>query len=207
MTTILAIDTASNEIALAVAVDGVITSSATIDGGHDHSRLLLPAIDAILHRDRHALTGIAVVRGPGSYAGLRVGVATAQGLALAAGIPLRGISTLEAVAAAAGLPSFIAIHPAGRGEFAAQEFADGEPAGPIRAVQPEALRRVALAGEGAGALGGLEIGPETRVRAALGALLPAFETASAEAVDAIYLREPNITVPRTSREALKSPAN
>lgn len=196
MTTILAIDTASPEIALAMAVDGVITASTTLAGGHDHSRLLLPAIEAILQGDRHGLTGIAVVRGPGSYAGLRVGVATAQGLALAAGIPLRGISTLEAVAAAAGLPAVTAIHPAGRGEFAAQEFADGRATSPIRAVQPEALRGATLAGEGAGALGGLEIGPEARVRAALTALLPAFETASAEAVDAIYLREPNITVPR-----------
>lgn len=197
MSTILAIDTASNEIALAVAVDGAVVSSMTVDGAQDHSRLLLPSIEAILGSRRSDLAGIAVVRGPGSYAGLRVGIATAQGLALAAGIPVRGISTLEAVAAAGNLPPFTAIHPAGRGEFAAQDFVDGSAAGAIRAVRPEALAGQALAGEGAGALGGMEVGPEARVRTALTALLPAFEAAAAhESIDALYLREPNITVPR-----------
>ena len=204
MTTILAIDTASDEIALAVAIDNAIMASSTVDGGHDHSRLLIPAIDAILDGNRSGLAGVAVVRGPGSYAGLRVGIATGQGLALAAGVPLRGISTLEAIAAAAGLPFVTSIHPAGRGEFAAQDFAGTAAKGPIRAVPPEALGGLNLAGEGAGALGGLEVSPESRVRAALLALLPDFAMASPGMVDALYLREPNITV---SRRPLNAAAN
>lgn len=197
MSTILAIDTASNEIALAVAVDGVIVASSTVPGGQDHSRLLLKSIDVILGERRGDLSGVAVVRGPGSYAGLRVGIATAQGFALAAAVPVRGISTMEAVAAAANLPSVTVIHPAGRGEFAAQDFSGTTAAGPIRVAQPESLAGIVLAGEGAGALGGAEIGPERRVRAALESLLPAFDSAAeAIGVDAVYLREPNITVPR-----------
>lgn len=204
MSTILAIDTASSEIALAVAVDGAIVATTTVEGGQDHSRLLLPAIDAILGARRADLAGIAVVRGPGSYAGLRVGVATAHGLALAMGLPVRGISTLAAVARAAGLPEVTAVHPAGRGEFAAQLFVEGEASGPIRAVQPDALQGLTTAGEGASQFGGTEVSAETRIQAALLALLPSFTEAENEPVDALYLREPNITVPRRPLNAAAS---
>lgn len=197
MSTILAIDTASNDIALAVAVDGVIVASIATGGGHEHSRMLLSMVDEILGERRTSLSGVAVVRGPGSYAGLRVGIATAQGLALAAGVPVRGISTMEAAAAASKLPQVTMVHPAGRGEFAAQEFADGKPAGSLRACRAEDLEGLTLAGEGARTLGGMEVAPEARVRAALEVLLPEFESdATTTGVEALYLREPNITVPR-----------
>jgi tRNA threonylcarbamoyladenosine biosynthesis protein TsaB len=194
---VLAIDTASTDFALALALDGEVAASLTRDGAQDHSRLLLAAIDELLGARRANLAAVIAVRGPGSYAGLRVGLATAQGLALAAGVPIRGIGTMEAVAAASGLRDFTAIHPAGRGEFAVQDFRDGQPAAPLRVAAGEELRGSPnLAGEGAGALGGLEITPEARCRAALQVLLPTLATASDEGVEAIYLREPNITTPR-----------
>ena len=197
MSLVLAIDTASTDFALALALDGEVVASLTRDGAQDHSRLLLTAIDELLGTRRRDLSAVVAVRGPGSYAGLRVGLATAQGLALAAGVPIRGIGTMEAVAVASGLRDFTAIHPAGRGEFAAQDFRYGQPVAPLRVAAAEELRSSSnLAGEGAGALGGLEITPEARCRAALRALLPALTTASDEGVEAIYLREPNITTPR-----------
>jgi tRNA threonylcarbamoyladenosine biosynthesis protein TsaB len=67
-----------------------------------------------------AATGIIVARGPGSYNGLRVGVATAKSLAFSLGIPLVGVSTLEAEAyqhAGTGLP-ICPIYDARRGEIA-----------------------------------------------------------------------------------------
>ncbi|WBL35272.1 hypothetical protein O0235_10805 [Tepidiforma flava] len=67
-------------------------------------------IEALLGGERPA--GIIVVTGPGSYAGLRVGIATAQGLSLATGAPLYGVRTFEAVALAAGAAAVTAIHPA-----------------------------------------------------------------------------------------------
>ncbi len=199
MNTVLAIDTASTEFALALAVDGAIVSSLARDGAQDHSRLLLSAIDELLGERRAGLTGVLVTRGPGSYAGLRVGIATAQGLAFARGVPLRGIATMEAVAAAAGLSDFTAIHPAGRGEFAAQDFRARAPAGALRSATATELRGLKLAGDGAGALGGLEIGPEARCRAGLSHALPSFADLGDGEVEALYLREPSISLPRTAR--------
>ncbi len=197
MSTILGIDTASAEIALALAVDGEVIASSVIGGGHDHSKLLLPAIDALLGERRASLSAIAVVRGPGNYAGLRVGVATAKGLAISGGIPIRGLSTMEAVALAANAPSLTVIHPAGRTEFATQEFEGGAAISTLRAVPSAELAGPSLFGQGAAAFGGNEVSPEQRVRAALLALIPQFESRDESVpVDALYLREPNITVPR-----------
>lgn len=205
MTTILCIDTASPAIALAVAVDGSILTSLAEDARQDHSKVLLTLIERVLGARQPDLAGIAVVKGPGNYAGLRVGIATAQGLAIARGVPLRAMGTLEAVALASGRDEVTAIHPAGRGEFAAQRFGGGHAAGPLSAAKAESLASLVLAGEGAGALGGIEVGPEERCRTALRALLPLFGAREGESVDAVYLREPNITLPRQPDPVLRLP--
>jgi len=194
VTVTLAIDTASSDIALAFAVDGEVAGSLALDGSQDHSKLLLRAIDELLGPLRERLSSILVTRGPGSYAGLRVGIATAQGIGLAMGIPVRGIGTMQAVAAASGFEHVTVIHPAGRGEFAAQEFAGGEPAGGLRSARAEDLRGLTLAGEGARALGGREVSPEERCRRGLAWMLPRLSEHTD--VEAIYLREPHITTPR-----------
>jgi tRNA threonylcarbamoyl adenosine modification protein YeaZ len=202
VSTVLAIDTASADFALALARDGAVIQSLAVPVGQDHSRLLLKTIDDLISGARAALTGLVVVRGPGSYAGIRVGIATAQGLALALGIPVRGVSTLEAVAHASGMGTLLAIHPAGRGEFATQHFRAGVAEGAITAAVADDLAGQPLAGEGAGPVGGHEVGPEARCRAALDlglALLAAGDTGND--VDALYLREPNISLPRTARVA------
>jgi len=204
---ILGIDTASPRFALAVAIDGRVGRSLERDAAQNHSRLLLEAIDELTGGRKGDLDGVAVVQGPGSYAGLRVGIATAQGLGLSLGIPVRGISTLCAAALASGLETVTAIHPAGRGEYGAQDFRGGEAAGILRSATASELEGLPLAGEGAAALGGQEISPEERCRVALEALLPEFDGAPAgEAiVDAVYLREPNITLPRRPRPAASRP--
>ncbi len=191
--TILCIDTASPAFALALAMDGRVEASFQRDSNQDHSRLLLAAIDEISGGDR-ALDGIVVVRGPGSYAGLRVGIATAEGLALARRVPLTGIGTLEAVAKATGRHEGIAIHPAGRGEWAVQPFMEGVLTGTMAAVSEDDVSG-AVFGEGAAALGGVDITPEARCRAALELGLELLADGAHGGVDAIYLREPHITRP------------
>jgi len=193
---ILAIDTSSPEFALAIATGGVVTRSAACDSLQSHSSLLLKAIDVILESDRGQLTGLVVARGPGSYAGLRVGIATAEGLALALGLPIHGISTLEAAAAAADLRNGIAIHPAGRGQFGCQAFREGVHEGPLYIATADELSGKTLVGEGAGALGGTEVGPVERCRTALLLAQPLFDSGETGSIEAVYLREPNITVPR-----------
>ncbi len=197
MTIVLAIDTASPRFAVAAGRIGAPDTVIEREASHDHSRLLLPAIAEVLGGERRELEAVVVITGPGSYAGVRVGVATAQGLAEALEAPVFGVGTLEA--AAATLPpqmSATVIHPAGRGEFAAQEWMDGRPSSEIRVVPPAALSG-SLAGEGAGALGGREVGPGERVAAALRLFRDAtMRDAREPGADVTYLREPNITVSR-----------
>src|SRR5690606_25345041 len=136
---------------------------------------------------------IVVTRGPGSYAGLRVGSATAQGLGLALNVPVTGMSTLELVAAASGRDNVTAIHPAGRGDYALQTFENGVPTGEIAVAPGQDIAAVAgiVAGEDAGSFGGIEVGAAERAAAALRT-----RPESAQSAEPIYLREPHITRPR-----------
>ena len=97
---ILAID-ASTEICAVALGDGVAWDERTQVAGHRHSELLLPMIGALLADHRIALAdvdGIAFGAGPGAFTGLRIACGVAQGLALGAGLPVVGVSTLEALA-------------------------------------------------------------------------------------------------------------
>lgn len=93
---------------------------------------LLAAIDGVLTAGgvtKDDLTAITVDIGPGGYSGLRTGVATAQGLALALDIPLAGVGRLEAQAyphLAGGRP-VVAVHDPGRGQIAWAAYAQGRP--------------------------------------------------------------------------------
>lgn len=197
MSVILAIDTASSAFALAVRGEDGGVRTLVRECGRDHSQLLLPAIAEILGDDSRGLAGVVVVRGPGAYAGIRVGLATASALALGRAVPLAGVTTFEAVARVAGEGDWLGIHPAGRMTFATQRIAAGTPVGELGSATLDDLRSCGsrLAGEGAGGLAGLEIGPEARVLAALD--LGAAGLGERDSTpEAVYLRAPNITTPR-----------
>jgi tRNA threonylcarbamoyl adenosine modification protein YeaZ len=198
VSTILCIDTASETFALAVDRDGVMSSHAA-EAQQDHSRLLLPAIKDLLGGGKP--DAILVIIGPGAYAGVRVGIATAEGLSIAYDVPLYGIGTLEAAAAATSGEVTI-IHPAGRGEFAVQDFKDGTSTGAIRLAGGGKLAYGAIAGQGAEAFGGTEVSPVRRCEAALAARAAQIRAGSMETgAVAFYLREPNITISRRVRTA------
>lgn len=102
---ILALDTATGCCTLALTVGsvlkGAVLASLSLNGSMTHSRRLIAAIDWLLSEaevDWPMIDGIAVGLGPGSFTGLRIGMATAKGLAATAGIPLLGITTLDALA-------------------------------------------------------------------------------------------------------------
>ena len=199
MSTILCIDTASDTFALAVDRDGALDATAA-EAGHDHSRLLLPAVRDLMKGERP--DAIVVIIGPGAYAGVRVGIATAEGLAVALGCPLYGIGTLEAAACAYGPGEVSIIHPAGRGEFALQPFRNRQPAATPRVAKPSELAGLTLAGEGAGEFGGREIGPRERCEAALRDRAPKIRAGQLQSgAEAFYLREPNITLSRRAQAA------
>ena len=97
----LAIDTATKTMSVALLSCGEIVAETFFNVNVNHSFLLLPVIDDIFLRGQVKLTEIdvfACTTGPGSFTGLRIGVGTVKGFALATGRPVAGISTLEALA-------------------------------------------------------------------------------------------------------------
>lgn len=118
----IAIDTSTDIASLALTQDGEILAEMTWRCRMNHSVQLLPNLEHLLKQtslNLEAAECIIVARGPGSYNGLRVGIATAKGLALSLNIPIIGISTLEAAAyahAGTGLP-IRPIFNAGRDEI------------------------------------------------------------------------------------------
>ena len=101
---ILAIDTATTRIVLATgSPEGVVDGTSTMEAGYRHGETLLAMTGAFLGEQnirRSRLTAIVVGTGPGGFTGLRVGIATAKGLAHGLGLPIVGISTAEALLAA-----------------------------------------------------------------------------------------------------------
>jgi tRNA threonylcarbamoyl adenosine modification protein YeaZ len=143
----LAIDTASDIAGVALFEEGEMLAETTWRTRQSHSRQLLPAVDWLLGhigRSKQDVTSIAVCLGPGSYAGMRVGISTAKALAYALEVPLVGIGRLAADAlplAEATLSRVIAVQAAGRAElaYAAYRIADGR-SSPSPQPSPWAVR-------------------------------------------------------------------
>lgn len=98
---ILAIDTATTSCSVAAIDDGLLCAELTMDKKQTHSKHLMPTIDSVLGAAGfHVgdLDGFAVTIGPGSFTGLRIGIATIKGMAFAVNKPVVGISSLEALA-------------------------------------------------------------------------------------------------------------
>jgi len=126
----LALDTSTDVSGLALSRDGEVLAEMDWLAGQDHSRQLFPALEALLERGGVGLEevrAIFVALGPGSFNGLRVGLAAAKGLALALGAPLVGVSTMEVEAfpfRSASLP-LCPVHGAGREDLAVALFREG----------------------------------------------------------------------------------
>jgi tRNA threonylcarbamoyl adenosine modification protein YeaZ len=114
---ILAIDTATTQVVIATgSPDGVVDGVSTWAAGYRHGETLLPSIGRFLGEQnirRSRLVGVVVGTGPGAFTGLRVGIATAKGLAHGLGIPLAGVSTAEALIAASEVAGAVLLLPAG----------------------------------------------------------------------------------------------
>jgi tRNA threonylcarbamoyl adenosine modification protein YeaZ len=106
---LLAIDTSGTNALVALgATDGAVLAERRWVAGYRHGEELLPQIDGMLAAAGVALaglSGIVVGTGPGAFTGLRVGLATAKGLAHGLGIPIAGVATSEALLEAASLAS------------------------------------------------------------------------------------------------------
>lgn len=107
---VLAMDTATDYCSIALGLGGQPLASTVFEAGRMHLEMLLPETHSLLERhSRRAseIRAIAVGTGPGTFTGLRVGVATARAMAQALGVPLFGSGSLPALAMgiAASLPT------------------------------------------------------------------------------------------------------
>jgi tRNA threonylcarbamoyladenosine biosynthesis protein TsaB len=215
---VLAIDSATDACSVALWRDGEVAARRFEPRRHGQAEILMPMVREVMReasQDFAALTLIATTVGPGGFTGLRVGLAAARALALAAGKPVLGFTTLEAVAAAqppGGVPLLVAIDSR-RNDVYVQLFAPGmmpigAPVaalpGDIAAMLPD--EPVAIAGNAADAV--LNALPRHALRPAGGPALPdaaviarlAAERAESASPDApppspLYLRPPDAKLP------------
>jgi tRNA threonylcarbamoyladenosine biosynthesis protein TsaB len=147
---VLAFDTALTACSAALLEDGGVRAARREDPGRGHGERLVPMIEALLDEAEWSyqdLDLLCVTRGPGSFTGLRIGLATARGLALALALPVLGVTTLEALAAGVAAEpgqSVLALIDARRGQLYAQAFdARGEALALPVALAPEAVASLA----------------------------------------------------------------
>lgn len=157
---LLALDTSTLTASIAVTVDGRLAAEADARVT-THSEQLLALVDAALGRAGiapAALSAVACGAGPGSFTGLRIGLATAKGLCFALGRPLVAVSSLAALAlegeaeAASGGALILALLDARKAEVYAGLYRPG-PGGPTPAaaevvIAPERLAEWVAAGAG-----------------------------------------------------------
>lgn len=124
---ILSVDTSMPILSVALTRGKLLIGGLTLLGRESRNEKLLPSIEWLLSEgdiSRAELGLLVVTRGPGSFTGVRVGLATVQGLSFALGIPICAMSTHEAFAESMrGNASSALIHgDAGRGELYASAF-------------------------------------------------------------------------------------
>jgi tRNA threonylcarbamoyladenosine biosynthesis protein TsaB len=100
-----AIETSTEWCSVAVWTDGEIAALEQ-KAGHRHSELALPMLQRLLKNS--SIEAVAFGAGPGAFTGLRIACGLAQGLAFGRGLPVIGVSTLEALAQEAGAPRVVA---------------------------------------------------------------------------------------------------
>ncbi len=211
---VLALDTALAACSVAVIDGGRVLAMRQVVMGRGQAEALMPMVRDCMREAGLAFAAIdllAVTVGPGTFTGLRTGIAAARGLALATGRPLVGVTTLEVLAAtafAAGQGGPVAaVIDAHRGEVYLQRFdAPDRPAAPPAAVPlaaaPDLVRGAALIGSGAvlmaAALGGAAIRldlPPDPDPVQLASLARARAGWPPRPAEPLYLREPDAKLP------------
>ncbi len=150
---VLALDTAlaSCSVALFDAAHDKVIASESVMLGRGHAEALLPMLERVIAKldgGWAKVSRIGVTTGPGSFTGLRVGIAAARAAALAIGCPVVGISTLAALAApliavSEGVPVAVAIDARHDNLYFQMFSPEGQPLGePVASSLDETVRRI-----------------------------------------------------------------
>lgn len=219
---VLALDTTTAAASCALARDGRVLLEQVNDAPGAHAERLPGDLMALLDRAGVALSAIdafAVATGPGSFTGLRIGIATMQGLAFAEGKPLVGVSGFAALAHLAGPSRVAAWVDAWRGDVFAALYEDGREVQPPVVARPEVLieslrgRPTLFVGDGAHAHRGTirqMMGDEGRIAdpaapplagtiAVLAGATPMTDAHAPHAIRPLYVRRTDAELAREAR--------
>ncbi|WP_299193331.1 tRNA (adenosine(37)-N6)-threonylcarbamoyltransferase complex dimerization subunit type 1 TsaB [uncultured Erythrobacter sp.] len=139
---ILAIETASEACSVALFEDAGLIAHDHRVLGRGHAETLVPMIAAL--PDKGRADRILVSLGPGSFTGVRIGIATARALGVAWGAKVLGYPTLALVAAQSDASQVTVCMNGGHGEWFVQNFAGGAAQDAVRSLAPEAARDACL---------------------------------------------------------------
>ena len=130
---LLVIDSATAACSVALlGADGAVLGALHEVVERGHAERLLPMIETVLAGRRP--DAILVDCGPGSFTGVRVGLAAARGLAIGWGVPVSGYSSMALIAAASGAPAPAVALTGGHGELFVQDYG-GDPIAPLGELQ------------------------------------------------------------------------
>jgi tRNA threonylcarbamoyladenosine biosynthesis protein TsaB len=208
---VLAIDTALERCSAAVLDGEDVRATASDSMARGHQERLGPLVREVMAAGGAAfaaLDRIGVTVGPGSFTGLRVGLAFAKGLGFALGRPVVGVGTLEALAASVEGETVAAVVDAKRGQLWVQTFRGGRALDEPEALEPDAalewlraLGPATLVGSGAplvaGELRDVVIGEALAPDPAVVARLAAQAAEPIAPPRPIYLRAPDARLPNT----------
>lgn len=194
MSCLLILDASSTLCSVALKIDGE-TLWLTEDQPRRHAQRLLPMVDELMADagvTRAELDGVAFGCGPGSFTGIRIAVAVAQGIALALDLPVCGISSLRTIAQAAlresGATRALAVMDAHMGEvfWGVYRMQDGlaVPCGEERVASPEECLADIDAWDGIIAGDGLQLMPFAHCDQTYACIRPEARTMAALADDA-----------------------
>ena len=214
---------------MAVARGSVVIAADRRAMRHGHGEALMPLVEAAAARAGiapQALDIVAVSLGPGSFTGVRVGLAAARGIALAAGARLVGVSSLAAVAALATRPHapLVVALDSRRDDIYVQVFAPGgAPLADAAAILPDRLgdwltpvigtSAVTIAGDAAEAAATALSGERAvtaipnsaaDARGVLAALAKSDPRPLGADVAPLYLRPPDVSAPKRSVSVLRA---
>lgn len=197
MRNILAIDTAMNACSACVydKARGVFTArSLPMERGH--SEALMPLVEESMKESGLAysdLEAVAVTVGPGAFTGLRIGISAAKALGLALGIPVLGVSTLDALARAEKGKSCAALIDDKRGGFYARFY--DEKGSPLTDAMILAEKEIASH---------LREGMVVADAAPKGEIICALAEENPLPAEPVYLRGADVSAPKTKPRALSS---
>ena len=193
----LSFDTTANSVSVALLQDKTVVAQTQKEMTRGQGEALIPMIQNLLAQAKFQIADvnrIAVSVGPGSFTGVRVGLAAARGMGLALNIPVYGITTLQAMAFQT-TGHVLALLDTKRGDYYTQQFQDGMPSEQptIRSLTDiQALPDIALTGPAAATVSAQTNHQIANNRLSMAVAIGLYSLIQTGTPEPLYLREADV---------------